>query len=60
MQWPLHVLNLSNLPPGGVELYKEEIVFGKFVVEVGISEDEDSVFFFGGGFDLGQADSSEC
>jgi hypothetical protein len=47
------VLIRNNLPPGGVELYKEEIVFGKFFVEVGVSEDEDSVFFFGGGFNLG-------
>jgi hypothetical protein len=53
------VLNLKHLPPGGVELYKEEIVFGKFFVEVGVSEDEYSVFFFGGGFNLGKADSGE-
>lgn len=48
-------MDSKYLPPWGVEFDEKVFVLGKFFIEVGVGEDEDSFVDLGG-----TLDSSEC
>ena len=43
------------LPPRGVEFNEDVLVLGKFFIEVGVSEDEDSFVDLGGSTDSSES-----